>query len=167
MPRETQRAGPAAYISQWPLERTIGDLGQQIKQPSNPYANLSQRCVLQGQINALRASIDGLQYDIRDRHSLPYGAIDIGDRFALLRKADDRLRPIQASEVNAVNDHLANHHIAVNEEISRVVRWARLRLPNRQIVRTRWRECLRPQDKIRASRFVKVMPVLFVFFRWD
>jgi hypothetical protein len=33
--------GPGAYSSQWTLEHTIGNLGEEIKQPSNPYANLA------------------------------------------------------------------------------------------------------------------------------
>ena len=38
---ETVRVGLLSLLTQWPLERTIGNLGEEIKQPSNPYANLS------------------------------------------------------------------------------------------------------------------------------
>jgi hypothetical protein len=34
--------GPPICSSQWTLERTIGNLGWEIKQDSNPFANLSQ-----------------------------------------------------------------------------------------------------------------------------
>jgi hypothetical protein len=40
---ETIRVGPAALYSQWTMERTIGNLGQEIKSDSQPYANLSER----------------------------------------------------------------------------------------------------------------------------
>ena len=42
------------------MERTIGNLGQEIKQPSNPYANLSQRGLIRAQVNALKAIIPAL-----------------------------------------------------------------------------------------------------------
>ena len=35
--------GPLGLVAQWAMEHTIGHLGQEIKQPSNPYANLAQR----------------------------------------------------------------------------------------------------------------------------
>lgn len=40
---ETVRVGLLSLLTQWPLKRTIGNLGEEIKQPSNPYANLSER----------------------------------------------------------------------------------------------------------------------------
>jgi hypothetical protein len=39
---ETFHIGTAGYSSQWTMERTIGNLVEEICQPSNPYANLSQ-----------------------------------------------------------------------------------------------------------------------------
>ncbi|KAF8218398.1 hypothetical protein L208DRAFT_1091127, partial [Tricholoma matsutake] len=35
--------GPPACSSQWTMECTIGNLGQEMHQPSNMYTNLSQR----------------------------------------------------------------------------------------------------------------------------
>ena len=43
------------------MERTISNLGEEICQPSNPYANLFQRGLLQYQVNALTAIIPDLQ----------------------------------------------------------------------------------------------------------
>jgi hypothetical protein len=42
LPREVTRLGPPICSSQWTLEQTIGNLGEEIKQHSNPFANLSQ-----------------------------------------------------------------------------------------------------------------------------
>ena len=39
-------AGPGIVASQWVMERAIGDLVREIRQPSKPYANLSHRAVL-------------------------------------------------------------------------------------------------------------------------
>lgn len=156
MPHEIRRTGPAAYISQWPLERTIGDLGQQIKQPSNPYANLSQQIVLQTQTNVLKSLIPELDVNATDRYAVPRGGINLGDGYALLRAADNIARPIDPRESQALHDYLALKGIATEEPITKVVRWARLRLPNRDIVRSRWKEGSRPQDKIRRARIVNV-----------
>jgi hypothetical protein len=38
---ETVEKGPLICYFQWTMEHTIGNLGQEIRQPSNPYANLS------------------------------------------------------------------------------------------------------------------------------
>jgi len=39
---EAVRLGPPIISSQWTMERTIGNLGEEIRQHSNPYANLSE-----------------------------------------------------------------------------------------------------------------------------
>ena len=47
--------GALIIVSQFPMERHIGDLGGQIRLHSNPYANLSQRAYRRCQENALKA----------------------------------------------------------------------------------------------------------------
>jgi hypothetical protein len=47
--------GPGVYSSQWTLERTIGNLGQEIKQPLKPYANLANCGLRCSQLAALHA----------------------------------------------------------------------------------------------------------------
>jgi hypothetical protein len=54
---EVTRLGPPICSSQWTMEHTIGNLGEEIWQLSNPYANLSQRGLLRCQVNALKAMI--------------------------------------------------------------------------------------------------------------
>ena len=56
MAPEVHRAGPAIVASQWTMERAIGDLGSEIRQPSNPFMNLSERASLHCQINALKSN---------------------------------------------------------------------------------------------------------------
>jgi hypothetical protein len=34
---EVVRIGPGAYCTQWTMERSVGNLGEEIKQPSNPF----------------------------------------------------------------------------------------------------------------------------------
>ena len=57
LPCEVLRIGPPVCSSQWTLERTIGNLGEEIKQPSNPFANLSQRGIWHAQVNALNVTL--------------------------------------------------------------------------------------------------------------
>jgi len=42
---EVMRVGPGAYTTQFTMERMIGNLGQEIWQPSNPFANLARRAL--------------------------------------------------------------------------------------------------------------------------
>ncbi len=67
------------------MERTIGNLGEEIRQPSNPFANLSQRGLLRCQVNALTAMVPALKPPNCD---LPRGAMNIGDKYILLRARD-------------------------------------------------------------------------------
>ena len=53
------------------MERTIGNLGQEIKLHSDPYANLSERGVRRAQMNALKAILPELE---PDKAALPRGS---------------------------------------------------------------------------------------------
>ncbi|KAJ6488573.1 hypothetical protein C8R47DRAFT_484938 [Mycena vitilis] len=153
MPGETIRKGPANIYSQWALERTIGNLGQEIKQHATPYANLSQRAIRRCQVNALTAIIPDLE---PESNKLPRGAVDVGGGYVLLRAQDSCSRPVRGCEEAAIREYLRDEFgddIAEEWQPS-VVRWARLRLPNGQIVRSWWKEEYMTQ--LRAARHVKV-----------
>lgn len=85
MAPETERVGPGIIYSQWAIEWTIGNLGEEIKQHSDPYANLSQRGLRRCQVNALKAMIPDL---VPVENPLPHGALDLGDKYSLLRAMD-------------------------------------------------------------------------------
>ena len=84
LPHEVVHLGPAICSSQWTLERTIGNLGEEIKQHSNPFSNLSQHGIWQAQVNVLKAMIPQLNMGDSDEGRLPHGSRDLGDRFILL-----------------------------------------------------------------------------------
>ncbi|KAF9470601.1 hypothetical protein BDN70DRAFT_939565 [Pholiota conissans] len=150
---ETTRIGPPICSSQWTMERTIGNLGEEIRQPSNPYANLSQRGLLRCQVNALNAMIPDLQ---PEPSGVPRGGIDLGGGFALLRAQDRYDRAMRPCEAQALANYLWNlDGTLVESHCPKIARWARLRLPNGQVARSRWKESRKPLKKVRMSRNVK------------
>jgi hypothetical protein len=123
-----------------------------VKQPSNAFANLAQRGLYQAQTNALKVMIPGLN---PPENSLPRGSIDLGDSYVLLRTKDNAARVVQDHVANAMDTY-----VGVNTDRDgqppRVVRWARLRLPNGQVAHSTWKECTKPLEKVRMARNVKV-----------
>src|SRR6266581_6257523 len=121
LPREILRIGPPICSSQWTLERTIGNLGEEIKQHSNPFANLLQRGIRRARVNALKVMIPDLDED--QRRSLPRGSKDLGDGFVLLRARDATPRPLRENEARALRELLPSTPPGVS-----VRRWAKLRI---------------------------------------
>lgn len=151
---EIVRLGPGVYYTQWTIERTIGNLGEEIKQPSKPYANLSQRGVRRSQVNALKAMIPDLE---RDADRLPRGAVDVGNGYMLLRARDQTARKLPEEEEMAVRTYFQSVVGDLGIDLHpQVTRWARLRLPNGQIARSAWKECLKPIEQVRMARQVAV-----------
>jgi hypothetical protein len=123
LPREVIRLGPPVCSSQWILERTIGNLGEEIKQPSNPFANLSQHGIRCARVNALKALIPNLTPDKKDASSLPRGARDLGDSFVLMRAREEVPCPLGDCKADALRDFLPGARMG--DEIC-VHRWAKL-----------------------------------------
>jgi hypothetical protein len=142
---EVARVGPGAYSTQFTMERTIGDLGQEIRQPSNPFANLAQRALRRSQVNALKSIYPEL--DPKAKYHLPKGAMNVRDGYIMLRPRDKFPAQIPEPSANVLSQ-------AVNT--SKIRRWGRARLPNGQVARSLWSEKRRTRQKIRASRNVKV-----------
>jgi hypothetical protein len=145
---ETVQKGPPICYAQWTMERTIGNLGQEIRQPARPYANLSQEGVRRCQVNTLLSIMPELDEPAK---LLPAGAVDLGDGFALLRKRDKYTFSPVGGAAQAILDYLGD-----GRPLPRIKRWARLLLPNGQIARSLWREMFKPLDQTRMSRNVKV-----------
>jgi hypothetical protein len=153
LPREVLRLGPPVCSSQWTLERTIGNLGEEIKQHSNPFANLSQRGIRRARVNALKSLIPDLEPDRTDKNDLPRGARDLGDGFVLLRAREAEPRPLRDCEADALRSFLPNAHLEA--EIC-VRRWAKLRIPTGQNCYSAWKETQKPLEKRRTARNAKV-----------
>ena len=145
IPEETIRVAPGCLTSQYLMERVIGYLGDQIKQPSNPFANLAARTYRQAQINSLKAICPELAprrpKATGNSHHLPSGHV-------FMIPCARTTHSIPGAEGLAIERHFG--------EPTKVRRWGRLLLPNGQIARSHWRENLRKTNKIRVSRMVKV-----------
>jgi hypothetical protein len=152
---ETVRLGPAICSSQWTMERTIGNLVAEIRQHSNPYANLSQRGLERSQVNALKAIYPDLD---EEADTIPRGAIDLGNGFVLLRAKERAFYKLSHEYLTALKIFLVKaYNMVLPEETPvSVQRWARLSLPTGQVARSRWKESLKPLDKVRMARNVKV-----------
>jgi hypothetical protein len=163
MPSETVRVGPTPLSSTWTMERLIGDLGSEIRQPSNPYQNLSQRGLRRCQINALIALFPFLDHTSK---LPPQNSLDIGDGYQLLRAKERTGRLLtEIPEYPLIKGYLEQaerqHGRIVDGNQphvrARIPRWARLQLPNGQITRSAWRENSRSFKDSRRARCVKVL----------
>ncbi|KAI0276983.1 hypothetical protein BC826DRAFT_928107, partial [Russula brevipes] len=153
---EVSCVGPRIGYSQWTMERSIGNLTEEIKQDSAPYANLSQRAVERAAVNALKATLPMLDRDAHKETRVPHGGIDLGNDYILLR-AKDNCHPQTA----ALRKYLSSDPACSLDDIpdnweASVVRWSRLRLPNGQIARSAWKERLKPLESVRMARNVKL-----------
>ena len=136
---ECTRMGPGSYSTQYTMERAIGDLGGEIRQPSNMFGNLSQIALRRSQVNALKTICPELD----SPSSIPTPFHDCGEGRRLLRPRSRN--PVVLAGAYA---------IVVNEKVGRckVRKWGRLQLPNGQVARSRFSE-----DKhSRISRNIKV-----------
>ena len=144
------RIGPGAYISQYTMERAIGDLGQQIRQPSNPYANLCQNALLLCQVNALKSMFPEL--DNNANIPLPKYLHDSNDGYIFLTPREKRPTKLHGLERQAIEAKL---------QISTIRRWGRLHLPNGQVARSLFCEGRKVAENTRVTRNLKVSILYF------
>jgi hypothetical protein len=156
--QEVLRLGPPAYCTQWTMERTIGDLGGHIAQHAAPYANLARIATRRCQLNALKAMIPALQ---SNETLLPRGTTELGSGHTFLRPAEDKPVPISQEEAAAIRRYMTNYNEEGQLNNPRVIRWARLRLPDGTVARAAWKELLRPVGDVRRSRIVEVSQIAF------
>jgi hypothetical protein len=94
-----------------------------------------------------------------DDHKLPRGSVDLGDSYVLLRAKGRSAQDVERAEADAIKSYIQKMGVPEQEYDQgdpRIVRWARLHLPNGQIARSAWKEKLKPLARLRTSRNVKV-----------
>ncbi|KAL6307024.1 hypothetical protein BKA93DRAFT_728601 [Sparassis latifolia] len=150
---EVVRLSPPICSSQWTMERTIGNLGQEIRQPSNLFANLSQRGLRRAQVNALKSMIPDLE-PLKDH--LPRCAVDLGGGYVLLRARQRTAGPLHECEAVALWVYIHDMHALEVDSAAMatplVRRWARLQLPNGQVARSAWNEKKKTLRNVRMAR---------------
>jgi len=144
---EILRVGPGCYASQNTMERAIGDLGKDIRQPSNPFANLSQIALRRSQMNALLNICPELD---PSAETIPTGN-NVGNGYFLLTPRE-RYASSLGGEIYWDAVHTEFPHMMG------VRKWGRLNLPNGQIARSLYSETQRKgkSENTRISRNVKV-----------
>jgi len=159
LPNEVICLGPPLCSSQWTLEHTIGNLGEEIKQHCNPFANLSQRGIRRAWVNALKAMIPELDTEGSIETHLPCGSKDLRGGFVLLCAWEPNPRPLRECEANTLLRFMC---IPTDSEF-RVCRWAKLQIPTGQMCYTAWKEKEKPLGKWCTARNVKVsLPSLVI-----
>ncbi|KZS94833.1 hypothetical protein SISNIDRAFT_409381 [Sistotremastrum niveocremeum HHB9708] len=137
VPWEIPALGPLMMYAQWTMERTIGNLGREIRQHSNAFANLSQRALLRCQVNALKALIPDLD---PLEAKLPKGGKRLQDGYALLPKRAKKSTFANHAELTAINEYAMLQGSIYRWTSFRIRKWARLALPSGQVARSIWKE---------------------------
>ena len=151
---EAARVGSPICSSQWTMERTIGNLGQEIRQPSDPFSNLAQQGIRRCQVNALKAMIPDL--DLTGEGDNPRASEDLGNGYVLLPKCDKRPIKVHGPEAQIISQY------AGQPKILHIRRWGRLRLPNGQIAHSEFVESQKPLEELRMARNVVVSLLLLL-----
>lgn len=153
---ETIRVGPLTCYAQWTMETAIGNLGEEIRQDRDPYANIAQRGLLRAQTNSLLAMMPDILIPGDKSMTLPRGSKDLGGGYVLLRACQPTAVDISDREATAIMVLWDAKGWPNRDRWPRAVRrWARLRLPNGQILRSWWMES-RSLRELRRTTVCKV-----------
>ena len=148
---ETLRIGPPSLSAQWTMERVIGVFGSLIKQPSNPFANLTEQAKKVAEVNSIIAMWPTFEQVQKD----PRGSIDVGGGYILLGPKDTKVYCLSDAEQNALAVFDSGPGSIPR---SSVYRWGRFQIPTGQIARSYWKEVDRSctSKPARTDRNVKV-----------
>ena len=137
---EAAHIGSPICSSQWTMECTIGNLGQEIHQPSDPFSNLAQQGIHHCQVNAFKAMLPDL--DLTGEGSNPHTSEDLGNGYVLLPKHDKHQIKVQGHEVQVISQY------AGQPEIPHIHHWGSLRLLNGQIAHSEFVESQKPLKEV-------------------
>lgn len=144
---EAACVGSPICSSQWTMERTIGNLSQEICQLSDPFSNLAQQGIRHYQVNTLKAMIP--QLDPPDDTNLCASA-DLGNNYVLLLKRDRYPVRVLGAEARVIAEYLEQPNPP------KIHCWACLHLPNGQIAHLEYQELQKVPEEIQMARNVKV-----------
>ena len=159
---ETVRAGPLSCYAQWTLEMAIGNLGREIQQDHDLYANLTQRAILRAQINSVHARFPTVKIDIcgSTDPSLPKNALEFEEspRYAFLPRREEHPSPLNDDEAEALRAYWRQQGWPnIDSWTDSVCCWAKLHLLNGQRARSVWYEEGSAQPTLRRTSCVEVI----------
>ncbi|KAK7035083.1 hypothetical protein R3P38DRAFT_3184621 [Favolaschia claudopus] len=116
------------------------------------HANL-ERAIRRCNVNALKSIFPDFE---KHENNTPQASVDAGGGYMLLCAQDSCARRVSVPEEEAIREYLQDEFGSDVSEGWRpfVVRWARAKLPDGQIVRSSWKE--EDMTVLRAARHVKV-----------
>jgi len=153
---EIIRLGPGVNYAQWVMERTIGNLGEEIRQHSNPFQNLAERGVRRARVNALLAMAPELETNLKKARR-PQISQPLDNNYVLMGAREEYPHAIADVEAKAVRDYYREKGVQLDDNSPiRINKWARLQLPNQQLVRTKWKEGKKKLEELRISRNIMV-----------
>ncbi|KAH9050836.1 hypothetical protein EDB87DRAFT_1696226 [Lactarius vividus] len=173
---ETFRLGPLACYAQWTLETAIGNLGREIRQDRDMFANLTQRAVLHAQINSLQARFPEIRFEVGEDTvtSLLNGAREfegyIG--YAFLPQCEEFPSPLEDNEHEALKVYWhAQNWPNADTWPHAVCCWGKLQLPNGQKARSVWQEAnvlTKPRRsscvEVNYNEDLRIANVLYYFY---
>ena len=157
MAPETIRVGPYIIFAQWVMERLIGQLMSELRQPSNTWGNLEVRALRRAQVSALKVLHPEMQVHDKEAKSVPRGALNLPEDYTLLRAAEPKAHTVSDAERQAIQEFFARFSGDVSAEwIDQpwIAYWGRLLLPNGLIARSVWKE-----ERVRLARMARNVKV--------
>ncbi|KAK1224524.1 hypothetical protein PQX77_012570 [Marasmius sp. AFHP31] len=157
--KELIRVGSLTEVSQWTTERTIATYERRMRLHSNPYGNLGVEIAEQAGTNAIYAMEPSLRVVLET--STPSLSLDVGSGYTSLHPRDDHLMDsevIPAYKVFCEACEWEDIAESLTPESPPMVRhFARIRLPNGQVARSKWQESKREGEEVRQARNVKIL----------
>ena len=152
--RETCHLGPLWLLSQWTMEQVISYLGSLLRQPSNPFRNLTAQTMQIATMNTLIA----MWPDLDKPKGIPRGLMDLGDHYRLLGPKDTTSYCLQPSKqmefIKFFGFPQGVHQLSIYQ-------WGHLKLPTDQITQSQWKEMEQCSNMARTDRNIKVCELIY------
>lgn len=155
---ETLRIGPLGCYAQWTLETAIGNLGREVRQDRDIYANLTQRAVIRAQVNSVCARFPRIKFELGGTTGTSHSICirEFEDGYAFLPRCEDFPSPLTTDEHMALKAYWVQQGWPnLDSWPNAICRWAKLRLPNGQVARSVWYEAS-VNMKLRRTSCVEV-----------
>ena len=149
---ETFQIGPLACYAQWTLETAIGNLGCEIRQDRDLYANLTQRAVMRAQVNSLHACFPQIEFEMGSGSSRSTNKHEFDGGFVFLLCCEEYPSPLSENELTTFQNYWRKQPwLSADIWPNEVCCWAKLQLPNGQKAQLIWYESTLNTKVCRAS----------------